>query len=169
MIFLRCLIVALTLSYCGLAVAQHTNRGHHNTPPTPTSVTLTPATESIPSTDTSGTVIGTVSVTMSDGSSFSGSYSVSPSGFLSIVNNQQIVNRNLTAADAGTDIFTVTATENNGSATAQATITVAAPPPPPPPPPTLTGTFKPQMVSIPSSTPLGTTIATFTAAWSDGS
>ena len=179
MIFLRCLIVAMALTYCGLAVAQHTNRGHHNMqpPPTPSSMTLTPATQTIPSTDTSGTVIGIVSVTMSDGSSFSGSYSVSPTGFFSIVNNQQIVDRNLTAADAGTDIFTVTATENNGSATAQATIIVAAPPPPPPPPlpppppppPTLTMTFNPRMPSIPASTPRGTTVATVTAAWSDGS
>jgi hypothetical protein len=73
-IFLRCLIVALALSYCGLAAAQHTNHGHH-----------------------------------------------------------------------------------------------IQPPPPPPPPPTLTLTFAPQMPSIPSSTPLGTVVATATAAWSDGS
>jgi hypothetical protein len=42
-------------------------------------------------------------------------------------------------------------------------------PPPPPPPPTLTLTFNPLMPSIPSDTPLGTVVATATAAWSDGS
>ena len=41
--------------------------------------------------------------------------------------------------------------------------------PPPPPTPTLTLTFAPQMPSIPASTPLGTVVATVTAAWSDGS
>ena len=43
------------------------------------------------------------------------------------------------------------------------------PPPPPPPPPNLTLSFVPQMPSIPADTPLGTTVATVTAAWSDGS
>src|SRR6516165_4196406 len=42
-------------------------------------------------------------------------------------------------------------------------------PPPPPPPPNLTLSFVPQMPSIPADTPLGTTVATVTAAWSDGS
>jgi hypothetical protein len=39
----------------------------------------------------------------------------------------------------------------------------------PPPPPTLTLTFNPQMPSIPSDTPFAATVATVTAAWSDGS
>jgi len=43
------------------------------------------------------------------------------------------------------------------------------PPPPPPPPPNLTLSFVPQMPSIPADTPLGTTVATVTATWSDGS
>jgi uncharacterized membrane protein (DUF106 family) len=47
--------------------------------------------------------------------------------------------------------------------------TVATSSPPSPPAPTLTLTFAPQMPSIPDSTPLGTVVATVTAAWSDGS
>jgi hypothetical protein len=160
------LCLALSPLLLSPAVAQAASHHHHGPPPpTPSSLTLTPATQAIPSTDTSGTVIGTVSVTMSDGSSFTGTYSVSPSTFLSVIGNQQVVNRNLTVANAGTDTFTVTASENNGSVTAQATITVTAPPPPP----TLTLSFSPQMPSIPADTPLGTAIAMVTAAWSDGS
>ena len=37
------------------------------------------------------------------------------------------------------------------------------------PPPNLTLSFVPQMPSIPADTPLGTTVATVTATWSDGS
>jgi hypothetical protein len=46
------------------------------------------------------------------------------------------------------------------------------PPPPSPSPspsPTLTLTFNPQMPSVQDTVPLGTVIATVTAAWSDGS
>jgi hypothetical protein len=43
------------------------------------------------------------------------------------------------------------------------------PPPPPSPSPTLTLTISPQMPSVPDSAPVGTVVATVTAAWSDGS
>jgi hypothetical protein len=45
----------------------------------------------------------------------------------------------------------------------------SSPSPSPSPSPTLTLTFNPQMPSVQDTVPLGTTIATVTAAWSDGS
>lgn len=77
MIFLRCLIVALTLTYCGLAVAQHTNPDHPPPPsPPPPSPTLTltfaPQMPSIPASTPLGTVVATVTAAWSDGSAFIG-------------------------------------------------------------------------------------------------
>jgi hypothetical protein len=78
-IFLRCLIVALALTYCGLAVAHHTNRGHHNMqppPPPPPTLTLTltfaPQMPSIPASTPLGTIVATVTAAWSDGSAFTG-------------------------------------------------------------------------------------------------
>jgi hypothetical protein len=75
-IFLRCLIVALALTYCGLAVAQHTNRGHHNMqpPPPPPTLTLTfaPQTPSIAASTPLGAVVATVTAAWSDGTAFAG-------------------------------------------------------------------------------------------------
>jgi hypothetical protein len=75
MIFLRCLIVALALTYCGLAAAQHTKRGHHNPPPPPAptlTLTFAPQMPSIPAAAPPGTVVAIATAAWSDGSAFTG-------------------------------------------------------------------------------------------------
>ena len=71
-------------------------------------------------------------------------------------------------AVAATVTLAVTA-DNEATARVHHHLPPLPPPPPPPPPPNLTLSFVPQMPSIPADTPLGTTVATVTAAWSDGS
>jgi hypothetical protein len=80
-IFLRCLIVALALTYCGIAVAQQTNGGQQimqpPRPPPPTrtrtlTLTFAPQVPSIPASTPLGTVVATVTAAWSDGSAFTG-------------------------------------------------------------------------------------------------
>ena len=104
--------------------------------PVPISLTLSPSSQTIPDSSLAGLVIGTATVVMSDGSQFTGTYSVTPNTYLSIgAGNpgQQMLLRNLSHADDGTTVFTVTATENSGMASASATITVTFVLPPAPP------------------------------------
>ena len=51
---------------------------------TPTGVTFTPSTASLPDNAAAGTTVAAVSVSMSDGSTFAGALAASPSGTVAI-------------------------------------------------------------------------------------
>src|SRR5438477_4162784 len=103
-------------------------------PPVPTSVTLTPASLSLPDNSPIGTPASTAAVAMSDGSAFAGVLSVSPVGLVMPTALNLVLGRALTTADDGSRDCTVTATQNGSSVSANLTLTItrAAPPPPPP-------------------------------------
>jgi hypothetical protein len=84
-----------------------------------------------------------------------------PAGIFWSMSELLILNSNLYATD---DIYGGGAYQWNG-----ATFNQIPSLPSGGPPPTLTLTFNPQMPSVQDTVPLGTVIATVTAAWSDGS
>jgi uncharacterized protein YkwD len=97
---------------------------------------MSPATASLPDNALSGTVISTASITMSDGSAFSGALSAAPVGTVVMSGNKLTLARNLAPSDDGTVQAVVTASENGGTAngTVQIQVTPTGCPPPPPPP-----------------------------------
>jgi hypothetical protein len=109
-------------------------------PPTPIGITFTPNTVSLPDNSVAGTTVANFSVSMSDGSTFSGTLSASPADTVAVSNNNRLIlARALDAADDGSQSWSVTATENGGSVSnsiqVQVTSVESAPPPPPPPTP----------------------------------
>jgi hypothetical protein len=135
--------------------------------PKPIGVSFTPSSPSLPDTSIAGAVISSIGVTMSDGSQFTGTLSLTanPSGTAVISGAKLELARNLSPADVGTiEPFTVQASGNGGTASGNVNLTVTAAPPP-----TLTLTVSPYGLSVPSTDPLGAVVATVTAAWSNGS
>ena len=135
--------------------------------PKPIGVSFTPSSPSLPDTSIAGVVISSIGVTMSDGSQFTGTLSLTanPSGTAVISGAKLELARNLSPADDGSiGPFTVQASENGGTASGNVSLTVTAAPPP-----TLTLTVSPYAASVPSTDPLGAVVATVTAAWSNGS
>jgi hypothetical protein len=70
-------------------------------PPTPTGVTFAPTSASLPDNAAAGTTVAVVSVSMSDGSAFTGALAASPSGTVTISGNKLVLARALTSADGG--------------------------------------------------------------------
>jgi len=110
----------------------------------PISITLSPTFVSAPDSDTSGTLLSTASVTMSDGTPYAGT--ISSSNALFTTSGMQIrLARDLTPADDGTVSPVIT------------------------PQPALCISFNPPNPSVAASAPGGTVVTAIGTAWSDGS
>ena len=84
--------------------------------PTPTAITLSPANATTPDNAPAGTVLTTATVTMSDGSQFTGKLTSSDtSGFFAISGLNIVTARALTSADDGTHSTTITASQGGRS------------------------------------------------------
>jgi hypothetical protein len=82
----------------------------------PTAIILSPTNVSIPDNSLAGTVIATASVTMSDGSQFTGTLTSSDtSGIFAISGMSVVTGRALTAADDGPHATAITATQNGAA------------------------------------------------------
>src|SRR5262249_23228513 len=129
-----------------------------STGPTPTGITFDPATASLSDDATASTTVATVSVSMSDGSVFSGALNASPPDTVAISDNKRVgLARALTAADNGSHQWSVAATQNGVKVSGSIPVQVvpAGPPPPPPPYPTAI-TVTPATSTIADSAPAGT-------------
>jgi hypothetical protein len=80
-------------------------------PPTPTAITLTLASPSIPDNSPAGTLIATANVTMSDGSQFKGTLTTSNTDIYAISGLNIVTARALTPADDGTHPTVITASQ----------------------------------------------------------
>ena len=84
--------------------------------PTPTAITLSSASATTPDNAAAGTVLTTATVTMSDGSQFTGTLSSSDtSGFFAISGLNIVTARALTSADDGAHSTTITASQGGQS------------------------------------------------------
>lgn len=92
----------------------------------PTSVSLTPSSVSIPDNSASGLVLSNIAVTMNNGSTFSGTLTISSNPFATISSGKAVLSRKLTVADDGVKSLVVTATQNGGSASATLALTVTS-------------------------------------------
>jgi hypothetical protein len=84
-------------------------------PPTPTAITLSPASATIPDNAPAGTAIATASVTMSDGSQFAGTLTTSDTNFFAISGLKIVTARAYTSADDGTHSTVITASQGSKS------------------------------------------------------
>jgi hypothetical protein len=82
---------------------------------TPTGVTFTPASASLPDNALAGTAVTAVSVAMSDGSVFSGTLAASPAGTVTASSNKLLLARVLTPIDDGPHQWSVLATQNGAT------------------------------------------------------
>jgi hypothetical protein len=83
--------------------------------PTPTAITLSPASATIPDNAPAGTVIATANVTMSDGSQFKGTVTSSNTDLFTISGLNIVTARALTPADDGARSTVVTASQGTQS------------------------------------------------------
>jgi len=104
----------------------------------PTGITFTPSATSLPDNAAAGTTVAAVSVSMSDGSAFTGTLAASPSGTVAISGNKLVLARGLTSADDGSQQWAVSATQNGVTVSSSITVQVTSATPPPPPPPSIT-------------------------------
>jgi hypothetical protein len=84
--------------------------------PTITGITFTPSVPTLADNTPAGSKVSQATVTMSDGSTFNGFYSISdPTGLFTITSSGAVVTaRPMTSTDDGTHAATVTATASNG-------------------------------------------------------
>src|SRR5580693_5491514 len=80
------------------------------TAPVPTSVTLTPASVSLPDNSPAGTPVSIVAVAMSDKSAFAGMLTIGANNMIALSQSTVALTRALTAADNGAQSFLITAT-----------------------------------------------------------
>src|SRR5215472_11527765 len=82
-------------------------------PPTPTGISFVSTVASLPDNSVAGTTVAVVSVSMSDGSTFSGALTANPVGVVAISNTKTMVlARGLSPADDGVQQWGVTAAQN---------------------------------------------------------
>ena len=92
-------------------------------PPTPTAITLSPTSATTPDNAAAGTVLTTATVTMSDGSQFTGTLTSSDTtGFFAISGLNIVTAQALTSADDGTHSTTITASQNGQSVSMEISI-----------------------------------------------
>jgi large repetitive protein len=92
-------------------------------PSTPTAITLSPASATTPDNVPAGTLLTTATVTMSDGSQFTGTLTSSDTtGFFAISGLNIVTGRALTSADVGTHSTTITASQNGASVSMEVSI-----------------------------------------------
>ncbi len=80
---------------------------------TPTAITLSPASATIPDNAPAGTVIATANVTMSDGSQFTGTLTTSNTSFFAISGLNIVTAQALTSANDGTQSTVITAVQGS--------------------------------------------------------
>jgi hypothetical protein len=132
------------------------------TAPVPTSVTLTPASVSLPDNSPAGTPVSTVAVVMSDKSAFAGTLTIGANNMIALSRSTVALTRALTAADHGAQSFLITATENAGTASATLMLNVTAPT-------AAVITVTPNTPQLPDTTSRGAVVAAYTVTMSDGS
>jgi hypothetical protein len=86
-------------------------------PPVPTALVFTPSSPNVPDTSTSGTSVTAITVTMSDGSTFHGLFSLDSTSFYSLSGvttstANLVLSHTLSSSDDGTHSVNVTATQN---------------------------------------------------------
>jgi hypothetical protein len=128
---------------------------------TPTGVTFTPSTASLPDNSAAGTVVAAVSVSMSDGSAFAGSLAASPSLAVTISGNKLVLARALTSADNGMQTWSAAATQNGVTVSGSIQVQVNAVP--------TSVSFTPSAPSLPDNAAAGTVVAAVSVSMSDGS
>ena len=84
--------------------------------PTPTAITLSPASVTIPDNAPAGTLLATAAVTMSDGSQFTGTLTTSNTSFFAISGLNIVTAKALTLANDGTQSTVITASQGSQSA-----------------------------------------------------
>ena len=84
---------------------------HKAVTPTPTAITLSPASATIADNAPAGTLVATANVTMSDGSQFKGTLTTSNTNLFAISGMNIVTARALTAADDGAYSTVITATQ----------------------------------------------------------
>ena len=84
-------------------------------PATPTAITLSPASGTIPDNAPAGTLIATTNVTMSDGSQFAGTLTTSNTSFFAISGLNIVTAQALTPADDGAQSTVITASQGSQS------------------------------------------------------
>ncbi len=89
---------------------------------TPTAITLSPASPTIPDNSPAGTVIATANVTMSDGSQFQGTLMSSDTNFFAISGLNIVTARAVTSADNGLHSTVITATQVGQAVSAEFSI-----------------------------------------------
>lgn len=127
----------------------------------PTTVTLTPTAAPLPDNAAAGTVVDVVSVAMSDGSVFSGSFAASPAGTVAMSGNQLVLSRALSPADDGAHQWIVSATQNGVTVSGIIQVQITATP--------SAVTFTPTTASLPDNSAAGTTVAAVSVSMSNGS
>src|SRR5271155_1962088 len=138
--------------------------------PVPSSVTLNPASVSLPDNSAAGTPVSTAAVAMSDGSAFAGMLTIGVNNMVALSGLTVALTRALTAADDGAQSFMITAAQNAGTASATLALNVTAVvPPPPTPSPAVVITVTPNAPQMPDTTPVGAVVATYSVTMSDGS
>jgi hypothetical protein len=134
-------------------------------PPVPTSVTLAPASVSLPDNSPVGTPVSTVAVATSDGSVFAGTLKIGVNNMVALSGSTVALTRALTAADDGAHSFLITATENVGTASTTLVLNVTAAASPP----TVKIIVTPNTPQLPDTTSVGAVVASYTVTMSDGS
>jgi hypothetical protein len=89
------------------------------TPPASISMTLSPSSPTLPDNSPAGTRVCSVSVTMSDGSPFTGTLTTSDTTLFAISGSSVVTARALTSSDDGPHSTTITATQSGQAALAQ--------------------------------------------------
>ena len=82
---------------------------------TPTAITLSPTSATIPDNAPAGTLIATANVTMSDGSQFAGTLATSNTNFFAISGLNIVTARALSSADDGAQSTVITASQGSQS------------------------------------------------------
>jgi hypothetical protein len=82
---------------------------------TPTAITLSPASVTIPDNAPAGTLLATAAVTMSDGSQFTGTLTTSNASFFAISGLNIVTAQALTSAADGTQSTVITASQGSQS------------------------------------------------------
>jgi hypothetical protein len=132
--------------------------------PTPTGITFNPTTASLADDAAAGTTVAATSVSMSDGSVFSGALTASPADTVAISDNTHLVlARGLQPADDGPQQWMVGATQNGVTVSSPIQVQVA----PGAPRPTRV-TFTPTSASLRDNAGAGTTVATVSISMSKG-
>ena len=133
-------------------------------PARPTGITLVPSTTSLPDNSVAGTTVAVLSVSMSDGSAFSGTLGASPADTIAISGNTRLVlARGLGPADVGPNQWMVDATQDGVTVSSPVQVQVVSNGRPYP-----TGiAFTPTAASLPDNAVARTTVAAVAVAMSD--